>query len=144
MEFGGCGLASVIWGLGVVSEVVWLRTWAVGEGFHALHCNMLRWFGFCTRVLRGFLFVWVERVVAGGFMLWMGRSDGERGIGGWVCGVVASYCLAFFGGLCDGARGGGWKLSWMWVMASGLLRVVIVCGGESRVGLVLEASCVCL
>ncbi len=35
--FGGCGLVSVIRDLGVVSEVVWLRTWAVGEAFYALH-----------------------------------------------------------------------------------------------------------
>ena len=128
----------------MVSEVVLLRTWAVGEGFHALHWNMLSWFGFCTRVLRGFLFGLVVRVVAGGFMLWLGRSDVERGIGGWVCGVVASCCLAFFGGLCDEARGRSWELSWVWVMVSGLLQVVVVCEGESCVGSVLEASCVCL
>jgi hypothetical protein len=121
-----------------------LRTWAVGDGFHDLHWNMLSWFGFCARVLRGFLFGWVERVVAGGFMLWLGRSDVERGIGGWVCGVVASCCLAFFGGLCDEARGRSWELSWVWVMVSGLLQVVVVCEGESCVGSVLEASCVCL
>ena len=35
--FGGCWLVVVIWGLGVVMEVMWLRTWADGEGFHALH-----------------------------------------------------------------------------------------------------------
>ena len=35
--FGGCGLVSVILDLGMVSEVVRLRTWAVGDGFHALH-----------------------------------------------------------------------------------------------------------
>ena len=32
---GGFGLISVFWGLGVVSEVVWLRKWVFGEGFHA-------------------------------------------------------------------------------------------------------------
>ena len=56
LGFGVCGLALVTWGLGVVSKVVWLRTWVVGEGFHVLHCNMLSWLGLCTRVLRGFLF----------------------------------------------------------------------------------------
>jgi len=35
--FGGCGLVSVIWGSGVVSEAMWLRTLSVGEGFHAIH-----------------------------------------------------------------------------------------------------------
>jgi len=65
---GGCWLVLVFWGLGMVLEIVLLRTWADGEGFHALHWNMLSWFGFYTRVLRGFLFGWVERVVAGGFM----------------------------------------------------------------------------
>ncbi len=119
-----------------------MGTWADGEGFHALHWNMLSWFGFCTRVLRGFLFGWVEGVVAGGFMSWLGRSVVKRGIGEWVCGVVAAYCLAFFGGLCDGARGGGWELSWVWVMVSGLLRVVIACEGGSCFGLELGAICV--
>ena len=36
----GCWLALVIWGLGMVLEFVLLRTWADGEGFHALHWNM--------------------------------------------------------------------------------------------------------
>ena len=69
-----------------------MRTWAGGEGFHALHWNMLSWFGFCTRVLRGFLFVWVERVVAGGFMPWQGPAVVKWGLGGWVCGMVVAYC----------------------------------------------------
>ena len=106
--FGGCGLVSVIWDVGVVSEVVWLRSWAVGEGFHALHWNMLGWFVFCSTVLRGFLFVRVVRLVSGGVMLWMERSDVEQGIGGWVGGLVTSRCLAFFGGLYVRTRGGRW------------------------------------
>ena len=53
---GGCCLVLVAWGMGVVLEFVLLRVWADGEGFHALHWNMLSWFGFCTRVLQGFLF----------------------------------------------------------------------------------------
>ena len=72
----------------------------------------------------------------------LGRSIVERGVGGWVCGVVSSYCLVFFAGLCDGARGGGWESSWVWVMLSGLLRVVEVCEGGSCFGLVLVANCV--
>ena len=52
---GGCWMVLVAWGLGVLLEFVLLRTWADGEGFHALHWDMLSWFGFCTRVLRGFL-----------------------------------------------------------------------------------------
>jgi len=83
-----------------------LRTWAVGVGFHALHWNILSWFGFCTDVLRGFLFGRAVRFVAGGFMLWLERSDVERCIGGWVCDVVTSRYLAFFGGLCVRATGG--------------------------------------
>ena len=102
--FGGCGLVSVIWRLGVVSEAAWLRTWSVGEGFHALHWNMLSWFVFCPTVLRGFLFGREVRVVSGGVILWMKRSDVGRGIGGWVCGLVTTRCLAFFGGLCVRAR----------------------------------------
>jgi hypothetical protein len=50
--FGGCGLVSVIWDLGVMPEVVWLRTWAVGEEFHALHWTMLSWFFFALRCFR--------------------------------------------------------------------------------------------
>ena len=69
--FGGRGLVSVIWGLGVVSETVWLRTWSVGEGFHALYWNMLSWFVFCSTVLRGFLSGREVRVVSGGVILWM-------------------------------------------------------------------------
>ena len=55
---GGFGYVSGIWGLGVVLGVLGLRTWAVGDGFHGLHWNMLSWFGFCTKVFRGFLFWW--------------------------------------------------------------------------------------
>ena len=77
-------------------------------------------------------------------MLGLGRWDVERDIGGWVCGVVELCCLAFYGGLCDGARGGGWELSWVWVMVCGLLRVAVASEGGSCFGLVLEASCVCL
>ena len=120
-----------------------MRTWAVGEGFHALHWNMLGWFGVCTRMVRGLLFRWVVRVVAGDFMLWLGRSNVDRGIGGWVCGAMASCCLVFFDGLCDGA-GGDWELSWLWVKVCRRLRVVLVCEGGSCFGLVLGASCVCL
>ena len=53
---GVCWYVLVIWGLGVMLEVECLRVWSVGEGFHALHWNILSWFGFCTRVWRGFLF----------------------------------------------------------------------------------------
>ena len=103
---------------------------------------MLSWFGFFARVLRKFLFGRVERVVAGGFMWWLGRSVVKRGVGGWMCGMMASYCLAFIAGLCDGVGGGYMDLSWVWEMLSGLLRVVVVCEGGSCFGLVLGAICV--
>ena len=141
--FGGCRLVSVIWDLGVASEVVWLRTWVVCEGFHALHWNMLSWFVFFSTVLRGFLFGRVVRVVSGGVMLWMNRSDFGRVIGGWVCGLVTSCCLAFFGGLCVRARGGSCCWRWVWVRVCGLLRVVDVGEGESCFGSVSEVSSVC-
>ena len=79
----------------MVLGVVGLRTWAAGDGFHALHWNMLSLFGFCTKMLRGFFFGCVVRVVAGGCMLWLGRSGVDRFVGRWVCGVLTSRCLAF-------------------------------------------------
>ena len=75
-------------------------------------------------------------------MSWLGRSGVKRGIGGWVCGMVAAFCFAFFGGLCEGARGGGWELSWVWVMVSCLLRVVVAYEGRSCFGLEFRAICV--
>ena len=53
MEFG---FVSGVEGLGVLVVVVVLRTYVVGDGFHALHWNMLSWFGCCTNVFLGFLF----------------------------------------------------------------------------------------
>ena len=66
---GGFGSVSGIWGLGMVLMVVGLITWAVGDGIHALHWNMLSWFGWCTKFLRGFLLGWVVRAAVGGCML---------------------------------------------------------------------------
>ena len=56
----------------VVLVVVWLRTWADGVGFHALHWNMLSWFEVRATVLRGILFGWVGRVVVRGVTPWLG------------------------------------------------------------------------
>ena len=53
---GASGWVWGCWGLGAVFEAVWSRAGAEGGGFHALHWNMLSWFEFFTRVLRGFLF----------------------------------------------------------------------------------------
>ncbi len=74
---------------------------------------MLSWFVICIVVFRGFLIGWVERVVAGGFMLWLGQAVVDRGIGERVCGAVGACCLAFFGGLFGGSRGGDWEFSWV-------------------------------
>ena len=93
-------------GLGVVIEVVWSRACTDGEGFHALHWNMLSWLGACIMVLRGLFFGWAERVVAWGFTSWLGQAVVERGIVGLVCGVVGARCLAFFGRLLGGSDGG--------------------------------------
>ena len=60
------------WGLGAVLWAVWSRVGVERGGFHALHWNILSWFEFFNRVLRGFLFGRGERVVVGGFMLWLG------------------------------------------------------------------------
>ena len=37
VRLSGLGPVSGIWGLGMVLVDVGLRTWAVGDGFHALH-----------------------------------------------------------------------------------------------------------
>jgi hypothetical protein len=75
-------------------------------------------------------------------MPWLGRAVVKRGVGGWVCGMVTIYCLAFFGGLFDGSRGGDWELRWVWVVVSSLLRVVVTCESGSCFGLELGAICV--
>jgi hypothetical protein len=64
-------------------------------------------------VLRGFLFGRVERVVAGGFMPWLGRVVVKSGIGGRVYGMVGACGLAFFGELFGGSGGGDWGSSWV-------------------------------
>ena len=43
--------------------------------------------------------------------------------------------FGFFGGLFAGSRGGGWEFSWVWVVASGILRAVVACEGGSCFGL---------
>jgi hypothetical protein len=90
----------------VVLEVVLWRMCSDGEEYHALHWNMLSWFGVCTVVLRVFLFGCAERVVAWGFASGLGRAVVEHGIFGLMCGVVRACCLAFFGCWLGGSRGG--------------------------------------
>ena len=68
-------------------------------------------------------------------MPWLGRAVVMRSIGGCMYGMVAAYCLPFFGGLFDGSWGGGWEFSWVWVVTSGLLRVVVACEGGSCFGM---------
>jgi hypothetical protein len=52
-----------------------------------------------------------------------------------VGGVMGACCLAVFGWLFGGSGGGDWESSWVCVMVSGLLRVIVVCEGESFCGL---------
>ena len=59
-----------------------------------------------------------------------------------MCGIVGAWCLGFFGGLFGGSGGGDWESSWVWVVVSGLLRVIIACEGEYFCGLVLGVICV--
>ena len=67
VNVGEFGSASGVWGLGMVVPVVGLRAWLAGDGFQALHWNMLNWseFGRCTRVLRVFCRGWVVTAVIG-------------------------------------------------------------------------------
>ncbi len=81
-------------------------------------------------MFRGFLFGRAVRVVTGAYVVGLGRSDVELGIGGWVCDVVTSRCLDFFGGLFVWARGGSWGWVWVWLWVCGLLRVIIIGEGE--------------
>ena len=90
----------------MVVEVVLWRTCSEGEGFHALHWNMLSWLGVCIVVLRVFLFGCADRVVVWGFTTGLGRAVDERGIFGMVWGVVGACCLAFFGCWLGGSMGG--------------------------------------
>ena len=67
------GSASVVWRVGMAVTVMGLRAWAAGDGFQALHWNVLSWseFGRCTRVLRVFHREWVVRIVMGGGVCWV-------------------------------------------------------------------------
>ena len=78
------GSASDIWGLDVVVSVIGLRLCVVGDGFRALHWNMLSWLEFACwawalRVLRR---RWVVRGVSGGWMFGLARA----GIAWFMCG----------------------------------------------------------
>ena len=53
----------------VVSEIVVLRTCAVGDGFHALHWKMLSWLGCGTNVLRCLRLMFLALDVFGGWSL---------------------------------------------------------------------------
>ncbi len=48
---------------------------------------------------------------------------------------MGACCLAVFGWLFGGSGGGDWESSWVCVMVSGFLRVIVVCEGESFCGL---------
>jgi len=78
----GVGIGKVeftlfICGLGMAVSIVGLRPFVVGDGFHALHWNMLSWLevGRCTWVLRGLRRQWVVRDVSGGCMLVLLRME---------------------------------------------------------------------
>ena len=105
---GGFGSVSGVERPGVLMGVVVLRACMVGDGFHALHWNMLNWFGCFINVFRGFLFGWVVRDVVGGWILCLGLFGVGWVLGGWVSVVSKSHSLAFFGGCCGSTGGGGW------------------------------------
>ena len=61
----------------------------------------------------------------------------------WVgMGVGGRVFLVFFGGLFDGRWGGVSRWCCVWVVFSGLLRVLVVCDGRFCFGLGLGAVCV--
>ncbi len=55
-SLGENGSVSGIEELGVLMVFMLLRTCVIGDGFYALHWNMLSWFRYCTNVFRGVLF----------------------------------------------------------------------------------------
>ncbi len=91
--------ASVVCGLGMVVAGVGLGACVVGDGFQALHWNMLSWseFGRCTGVLRVLRRMWVLRGVSGGCM-WSAARMGIVGYVDWesLCGVLALCWRDFF------------------------------------------------
>ena len=103
----GYGSVLGVESLGVSMVGLVPRACMVGDGFHALHWNMLSWVGCCIGVFRGFHFGWVVRDVVGGLILWLGRFGVGWVLGEWVSGVGKSRSLGFFGGFCDSMGGGG-------------------------------------
>ncbi len=61
----------------------------------------------------------------------------------WVgVGVGGGMCFGFLWWLFDGRWGGVSRWCWMWVVFSGLLRVLVACDGRFCFGLGLGAVCV--
>ncbi len=102
--------------LGVTMVGVARRACMVGEGFHALHWNMLSWFSCCINGLRGFIFGCVRRDV-GGWILCFERVRVGWVMGRWGSRMGESHSLGFFGGCCDSILCvGGWLWVWLLVM----------------------------
>ncbi len=115
----------------------------LGEGFHALHWNMLSCIGGCIDGVRGFLFGRVGRVV-GGWILCFGRVWVVGVAGRWSPGPVESHSLGFFRGCCDSVCVGGLLRVRLWVVVGGLLRVLGLCSGGVGVAVCLGVGWVCL
>jgi hypothetical protein len=136
----GFGSVLGVGSLGVSMAGVVPRACIAGDGFHALHWNMLSWFGGCINVLRGFLFGWGERDVVGGWILCPGRVVDGRilyfgrvwavGVAGrWGSGLGGSHSLGFLWGcgniVCMGSVCvGGWLGVPLWVGVDGRLRLI--------------------
>ena len=102
---GGVGLLSVCVGLAMSSMVVMLRACATGDGFHALHWNMLSCLRCWSNVLQCLSIVCFLSGESGGLFLCFEGFGGVRVVGVGVCGAVSSFRLAFFFCGCCGGIG---------------------------------------
>ena len=94
----GVGFVSVCLGPGVSSMIGVLRACAIGDGFQALHWNMLSCLCFWVGVLLCLVVVCILRGDVGGLSLCLESFGVVRVVGVGVCGMLVALCLAFFFG----------------------------------------------
>ena len=104
------------------------------EGFHALHWNMLSWFGEGIMVLRVFLILSVVRATEWVFSSILGCAVVDLGIFCW-CGVVRTCCVVLFGCWLGGSVEGEWEAVWAGGSVGSRLLSFMACEGGSSCGM---------